>query len=226
MAFLASLKDVLQTGCIGPLRSENTAIDVADLLGPPGAWAIVPGDLFPSLWCYDGGEIAFSSQAPHGMEYIKLYTDHFDGSAVVFANSDRGGHRTTLLSLDGIHYKSRPTDFIRMLSDVGASIECEFMNVTSDITLNINIGKHAYVGFTVDGEGLEAQQGGDRLVVDPGNDALLRQIDEEADLFAIYIRGDPTDDTETGMQSKFEQGRTFVSGDEFLRVCNKIGADS
>ncbi|CAN7532962.1 hypothetical protein [Mesorhizobium caraganae] len=69
---LASFRDFLVTGNLGPVTPGMTLIEVAETLGSPDGWNIDEGDLVPAYWFFGPLEISFDSIAPYQMNWFQI----------------------------------------------------------------------------------------------------------------------------------------------------------
>lgn len=112
MPHLATFRDFLKTGKLGPLTPTLDLRATSDLLGPPSDWAYSSKeDVFPLYWMYDGGlgcrlEISFEPSPPHAMQWFQIEgAEGLRQDVHVFA--DR-----LALAMDGFHGRSRPSELL------------------------------------------------------------------------------------------------------------------
>jgi hypothetical protein len=110
MRYLASLRNFLATGRLGPLSAEMTLAQVAEALGPPQAFgALGIDDLLPLRWCYarDGSllEIDFQPAPPHQVDRLRL-EPALRGDFCLFGPN-------LLMTTDGISGDSAPSVFLQ-----------------------------------------------------------------------------------------------------------------
>jgi len=112
MPHLASFRDFLKTGKLGPLTSMLDLRGTSDLLGPPGDWAYTSKeDVFPLYWMYEDGlgcrlEISFEPNPPHAIQWFQI--DDAEGLRQdVHVFGDR-----LALAMDGLHGRSRPSELL------------------------------------------------------------------------------------------------------------------
>ena len=113
-AVTVSLKSFLRTGALGPITTAWTAADIGRYLGPPTAFVVNDGELFPAYWAYDHLEISFAAQAadepPYGMHFFQLeYAYRFKGR---YAWAASGRLR---LALEGLTARARLSTYANVL---------------------------------------------------------------------------------------------------------------
>ncbi|MDN2583471.1 hypothetical protein [Aquibium sp. ELW1220] len=112
MPHLASFRDFLKTGNLGPLTPALDLRATSDVLGPPGDWAYISNeDVFPLYWMYEGGlgcrlEINFEPSPPHAMQWFQI-----DGAEGLRQDVHVFGDQLAL-AMDGFHGRSRPSELL------------------------------------------------------------------------------------------------------------------
>jgi hypothetical protein len=69
---LASFRDFLATGTLGPVSPAMKLSEVAKALGSPDGWNISEGDSVPVYWFFGKLEISFDSIAPYSMNWFQI----------------------------------------------------------------------------------------------------------------------------------------------------------
>jgi hypothetical protein len=110
MRHIASFKQFLTTGRLGPLSAEMTLAQVAQALGAPQAFgALDVDDLLPLRWCYasDGShlEIDFQPASPHRIDWFRVKPSLW-GDFCLFGPD-------LLMTTDGITARSTPSVFLK-----------------------------------------------------------------------------------------------------------------
>ena len=109
---VASLREFLRNGTLGPLNVSLTMLDVSALLGPPGDWMIEASHSpVPYYWSYGPLEVAFQPHAPYAVDWFQI--EHPAGLAWP---RDRVADRL-LLSIDRIDLSGPPSGMLRHLRD-------------------------------------------------------------------------------------------------------------
>jgi hypothetical protein len=178
MGVLVSFKSFLNTGRMGPLHTELTLTQVAELLGRPGSWIIQPRDACPEYWTYGKLEISFdtSTPAPFQMRFFQIeFANSLEGDCEVFSGPDG---MDLVLALDGLHGKSKPSDFVRAMID-GPAVTVTFRVMTSTQTVYMNISN----GLVEVLFGAQLKNGIAPLIPAEG---LARKMDLPAKLDSIY----------------------------------------
>jgi hypothetical protein len=112
MPHLASFRDFLKTGNLGPLTPTLDLRATSGLLGPPGDWVFISKeDGFPLYWMYQDGlrcrlEINFDPSPPHAMQWFQI--DGAEGlrqAVHVFGNH-------LALAMDGFHGGCGPSELL------------------------------------------------------------------------------------------------------------------
>jgi hypothetical protein len=188
MGILVSFKRFLTTGRIGPLHTDLTLNEVAALLGRPSSWIVQPDDAFPAYWTFGKLEIGFDTgtPAPFQMHFFQIeLAGSLEGDCEVFCGPDDA---LLVLALDGLHGKSKPSDFVRAMKD-GPPITVTFRVMTSTQMVYMTISNGLVeVLFDADFEG-----GIPPLIPAAG---LARKMDALAGLDSIYAYR-KTDDQRT-----------------------------
>jgi hypothetical protein len=178
MGILASFKSFLITGRIGPLHTALSLNEVAVLLGRPSSWIVQPGDACPEYWTYGKLEVSFDTgtPAPFQMRFFQIeFANSLEGDCEVFSGPDG---MDLVLALDGLHGKSKPSDFVRAMND-GPPVTVTFRVMTSTQTIHMTISNGLVeVLFDADFE-----SGSTALIPAAG---LARKMDALAGLDSIY----------------------------------------
>ena len=175
---LASFRDFLATGKLGPVSSGMKLIEVAETLGSPDGWNIDDGDLVPLYWFFGPLEISFDSIAPYQMNWFQI-----EGAAQLRGKSESLTEQLKL-SLDGFSGATKPSEFLAAgLWDTGRTT-VYYAAVGDDILLNICAGC-IQIHFQVASAFI-----GDRKAVEYLNEStlsqLVRAIDSQTKVDSIY----------------------------------------
>lgn len=110
---IASLREFLHTGALGPLNVNMTLLDVAALLGPPTDWIVdKPHCSVPFYWSYGPLEIEFHHNPPYAINWFQI--EHPEAIA---RPRDELADRL-LLSMDRIDISAPPSRMLRHFSGV------------------------------------------------------------------------------------------------------------
>jgi hypothetical protein len=118
---IASFREFLSTGRLGPLHHCMTLMDVARVLGPPEDWITSEEQTVPVYWKFGKVEISFDETAPHRMHWFQIeHAEHLQGEFDAITDD-------LVLALDGIDGTTKPSEFLSagLWSPDIASVCCE-----------------------------------------------------------------------------------------------------
>lgn len=188
---LASFRDFLTTGTLGPLSPEMKLIDVAKVLGTPDGWNIDESDDVPLYWCFGKVEISFDSAAPYQMNWFQV-----EEAGQLKGKFEPLTERLKL-SLDKFSRKTKPSKFLSAgLWDLQRTT-VYYAALSDDILLNICAGRiqiHFQVGtsFINDGDAV-------KHLSKAKLDRLVRDIDSQTRVDSIYSYPQPATEEVPGI---------------------------
>jgi hypothetical protein len=175
---LASLRDFLTTGTLGPVRTDMKLIEIAEALGSPDGWNVGEDTLVPLYWFFGNLEISFDNIAPYQMNWFQI-----EGAAQLRGKSETLSKKLKL-SLDGFDGRTRPSAFLAANLWDPSQSAVYYAALSDDILLNICAGGiqiHFQVEMSFIGK-CDAIEYLDRSSVQQ----LIRDIDSQTKVDSIY----------------------------------------
>lgn len=182
MAYLGSLKEMLNSGRLGPLYPGMPLRDVAEILGPPKYWTWNDFQPAPNYWMYGNFELF----AEFG-ENPRCGWFQFDDAAALQGESEVIND-DFIVMLDGLNARSRISDFIRAVDDI-ARVVVQLVDIAGYYNPVMLVGDRVCLDFT------RRNDEPDEQVRDL--DVLVRLTDRESKIGDIYSlstphRGEPS----------------------------------
>ncbi|BCG94517.1 hypothetical protein [Mesorhizobium sp. 131-2-1] len=175
---LASFRDFLVTGNLGPVTPHMTLKEVAETLGPPDGWNVDDGHPVPVYWFFGNLEISFDSIAPYQMNWFQI-----EGAAQLCGKSDSLTEQLKV-SLDGFNGETKPSEFLAAGLWDSRQATVYYAALSDDILLNICAGG-IQIHFQVDTAFI-----GDREAIEHLNESALsrfvRDVDSRTKVDSIY----------------------------------------
>ncbi|MBZ9816856.1 hypothetical protein [Mesorhizobium sp. CA7] len=202
---LASFRDFLATGILGPLSPEMKMIDVAKVLGTPDDWNVDDGDDVPLYRSFGKVEISFDIAAPYRMNWFQV-----ECAAQLKGKFERVTERLKL-SLDKFNGKTKPSEFLTAgLWDLKRTI-VYYAALSDDILLNICAGG-IQIHFQVDTSFIDD---GDavRHLEEAKLGQLLRDIDPRTKVDSIYSYPQPATEDVPGVFNW-----CWLTGHDYLHI--------
>ncbi|CDX21524.1 conserved hypothetical protein [Mesorhizobium sp. SOD10] len=131
---LASFRDLLATGNLGPVTPDMTLKDIATALGPPDGWNVDHDHPVPVYWFFGKLEISFDSAAPYQMNWFQI-----EGATQLRGKSATLTERLRL-SLDGFSGETKPSEFLSAGLWDSRQATVYYAALSDDILLNICTG--------------------------------------------------------------------------------------
>ncbi|MEI9403983.1 hypothetical protein [Mesorhizobium argentiipisi] len=128
---VASFRDFLTTGALGPVSPDMRLIEVAQALGSPDGWNINEGDPIPVYWFFGKLEVSFDSIAPYSMNWFQI-----EGASQLEGEFEPLT-RQLKVSLDGFSGATRPSEFLAAGLWDSAQASVYYAALSDDILLNI-----------------------------------------------------------------------------------------
>ena len=188
---LASLRDFLTTGTLGPLSPEMSLVDVAKLLGSPDGWNTDEDAPVPLYWFFGKLEISFENAAPYRINWFQIE------KAKQLKGKFEPLTERLKLSLGKLGAKKKPSSFLAAgLWDLKHT-KVHYAALSDSILLNICAGC-IKVHFRVDTSFIDD---GDavRHLERAKLGRLLRDIDPRAKIDSIYSYPQPATEEVPGV---------------------------
>lgn len=176
MAYLGSLRDMLNTGRLGPLYPGMPLREVADILGPPKYWIWNEEHSAPNYWGYGNFELSAEFGENPYCDWFQ-----FDNAHMLRGDSEVINENFAV-TLDGLSVESRISDFIRAVDDI-ARVVVQLVGAGGYYNPIVFIGDRAALNFSRENDTPDAQ------VQDLGT--LIRLTDAESDIVDIYSFSSP-----------------------------------
>ncbi|TGP26819.1 MULTISPECIES: hypothetical protein [unclassified Mesorhizobium] len=175
---LASFRDFLATGNLGPVAPDMALKDIAATLGPPDGWNVDDDHPVPVYWFFGNLEISFDSAAPYQMNWFQI-----EGATQLRGKSATLTGRLKL-SLDGFCGETKPSEFLSAGLWDSRQATVYYAALRDDILLNICTGC-VQIHFQVDTSFI-----GDREAIEYLGEStlsrLVRDVDSRTKVDSIY----------------------------------------
>ncbi|TPK92895.1 hypothetical protein FJ934_19850 [Mesorhizobium sp. B2-4-12] len=173
---LASFRDFLRTGRLGPISPTLKMNEVAELLG-------IPAHADSDYWTFGKLEISFDEEAPHKMKWLQIEeAGYLAGDFEVF--TDR-----LVLLLDNFNGYTKPSDFLRAGLWAPENATLFYTASLRDIELNICAGA-IQIHFRVDADFIEDRDA-EKYLDSVTMSKLVGDIDHRTKIDSIYSYSHP-----------------------------------
>ena len=175
---LASFREFLKTGLLGPMQPGLTLSDVVARLGAPSNFVTGSDGAVPVYWCYGKLEIQFNADAPHSAEWFQIeWAGDLEGDFEILTNN-------LVIALDGFTGSTTPLGFLSADLWDPSDVTVHFIEIAGDITVKLSVRAVELI-FSVDQSFLHDQDTKIYLAKNAIAD-IVRDIDVHCQLDSIY----------------------------------------
>ncbi|MDI6027499.1 hypothetical protein QBK99_14975 [Corticibacterium sp. UT-5YL-CI-8] len=200
---LASFRQFLKTGCLGPLSTDMTLMDVARILRGPDDFVLSSDRVVPLYWCYNKLEISFAQDAPHRMEWFQIeHADDLEGDFEVIVDD------MLAMTLDGFDAATKPSEFLIRDVWVPTDTIVTWRAMNDDILLSIKSGS-VQIYFRVDTDFLQDGDAGNYLSSNTLEN-VVRTVDCRTKLDSIYSYSSSYEDCNASDATRID-GATYLA---------------